>query len=133
MDKKELSEMTEKELLIELVKDGRRRNKMTAVTMTAMLITAAALIYAAFTFVPSAVRTMGEMNATMQQLSESMTGIDTMVGNVNTLVEDNMDAVTESLEKVQSIDIDKLNESIEHMSDVLEPLAGISNFFSGKS
>ena len=106
---------------------------MTAVTMCAMLITAAALMYAAFTVVPSAVGTMEEMNASMQQLSATMTGIDKMVGNVNTLVEDNMDAVTESLGKVQAIDIDKLNESIAHMSDVLEPLANISNFFGGKS
>jgi methyl-accepting chemotaxis protein len=106
---------------------------MTAVTMCAMLITAAALMYAAFTVVPSAIGTMEEMNASMQQLSATMTGIDKMVGNVNTLVEDNMDAVTESLGKVQAIDIDKLNESIAHMSDVLEPLANISNFFGGKS
>lgn len=131
--KTDLTEMTEKELLVELVKDGRRRSRMTAVTMCAMLITAAALMYAAFTVVPSAVGTMEEMNASMQQLSATMTGIDKMVGNVNTLVEDNMDAVTESLGKVQAIDIDKLNESIAHMSDVLEPLANISNFFGGKS
>ena len=129
---KEITEMTEKELLFELVKDGRRRTRMTAVTMAAMLLAAAAMVFAAFSFVPSAVKTMGEMNETMQQLSETMTGIDTMVGNVNTLVEDNMDAVSEALGQVQAIDIDKLNESIARMSDVLGPLANISNFFTGR-
>ena len=78
--KTDLTEMTEKELLVELVKDGRRRSRMTAVTMCAMLITAAALMYAAFTVVPSAIGTMEEMNASMQQLSATMTGIDKMVG-----------------------------------------------------
>ncbi len=131
--KKDLNEMTEKELLVELVKSGRRRTRMLAASMIAMIVCASVLAYAAFSVLPPALAAMEEMSGTMRQLSATMNGIDQMVGNVNTLVEDNMDAVGEALSKVQEIDIDKLNESIARMSDVLGPLANISNFFGGRS
>ena len=70
---------------------------------------------------------MDNMEAVTQTLADADLG--GMVENVNTLTTDSQSAVTEAIEKLDAIDIDTLNKAIRDLSDVVEPLAKVSNFF----
>ena len=59
----------------------------------------------------------------------SITKIDEMVGNVNGLVVDNTESVTETLKKVEEVDFEKLNQSIQDLHDILQPLANFIRRF----
>jgi methyl-accepting chemotaxis protein len=70
---------------------------------------------------------MDNMETVTQTLADADLG--GMVENVNTLTTDSQSAVTEAIEKLDAIDIDTLNKAIRDLSDVVEPLAKVSNFF----
>ena len=66
----------------------------------------------------------------LSDVSEDLAEIDfaTMTEDVSRLVNDAETSLTETMEKVNSLDIDSLNKSIEELHQILEP---ISNFFGG--
>ena len=70
---------------------------------------------------------MGNLNTVTQALADADLG--SMVENVNTLTSDSQTAVTEAIEKLDTIDIETLNKAIQDLADVVEPLAKVSNFF----
>lgn len=70
---------------------------------------------------------MDNMETVTQTLADADLG--GMVENVNTLTADSQTAVTEAIEKLDAIDIDTLNKAIRDLSDVVELLAKVSNFF----
>ena len=49
--------------------------------------------------------------------------ISGMLADVNLLVEDSQDTMGEAMEKIQSIDIETLNEAIDGLNAVVSPLA----------
>ncbi len=70
---------------------------------------------------------MDNMETVTQTLADADLG--GMVENVNTLTADSQTAVTEAIKKLDAIDIDTLNKAIRDLSDVVEPLAKLTNFF----
>lgn len=70
---------------------------------------------------------MDNMEAVTQALADADLG--TMVENVNTLTAQSQTVVSEAMEKLDTIDIDTLNKAINDLSDVVEPLARVTNFF----
>ena len=52
-----------------------------------------------------------------------------MVESVNSLATDSQNAITEAMKKLDTIDIDTLNQAIQDLADVVEPLAKVSKFF----
>lgn len=52
-----------------------------------------------------------------------------MIEGVNSLVSESQQGLEQTLEKVNSIDIEKLNEAIDGLSKVVEPLTKLFNVF----
>ena len=61
----------------------------------------------------------------LEEVTEELTKLEfaQMVEDVDTLVSSSQVGLEETLEKVNSIDIEKLNEAIDGLSKVVEPLA----------
>lgn len=68
-----------------------------------------------------------DLDSIAQQMQDLLTNVDSLVGNVDTLVSTSQQGLVETLEKVNRVDFDALNKAIKDLSAVVEPLA---NFFS---
>lgn len=67
---------------------------------------------------------------TLNQASEALDDFDSVAGNVNDLVDSSSVAVEQAMNKVNQMDIEKLNQAIADLSDVVEPLASFFNKFN---
>ena len=67
---------------------------------------------------------------TLNQASEALDDFDSVAGNVNELVDSSSVAVEQAMNKVNQMDIEKLNQAIADLSDVVEPLASFFNKFN---
>ena len=52
-----------------------------------------------------------------------------MVENMGTLAADSQAIVESAMNKLDAINLDVLNQAIEDLADIVEPLANLSNFF----
>ena len=133
----DLSVLSDRELLIELLKEQKKASKRSLIT--AVSLVAIALIFGAavLIIVPKVNATLnnayqaidnieaGVANAdkAIGSVEKSLDGIDKMVKNVDKVVVDNTDSVSKTVERMSSIDIAALNKSIKDLSDIIEPLA----------
>ena len=65
------------------------------------------------------------ISVTVSQAQESITEAQSVLQNVDKLVEDNAELVHESIRKMSEIDFEGLNESIDSLRAIVEPLAGL--------
>ncbi len=133
----DLSVLSDRELLIELLKEQKKASKRS-------LITAVSLVAIALIFGAAVLIIVPKVNATLNNayqaidnieavvanadkaigsVEKSLDGIDKMVKNVDKVVVDNTDSVSKTVERMSSIDITALNKSIKDLSDIIEPLA----------
>jgi len=134
---KKLSDMSERELLIELIKEQRKASKRSLIT--AVSLVAICLIFGAavLVIVPKVTATLNNAYQAIDNIEavvanadkaigsveQSLSGIDKMVKNVDKVVVDNTDSVSKTVDRMSSIDITSLNKSIKDLSDIIEPLA----------
>ena len=85
-----------------------------------LLVTVAVLV-------PKITTTLDNANVALEQVVYTAQQVDEVFGSVETLVEESSEGITEALENMNSIDFQKLNQSIEDLGKVVSPL---SNFFS---
>lgn len=141
--KSNLENMSEKEILIELLKEQRgetRARKIIAGIMIAIFVLiAAALIY----IVPKAVAVVNEVQAATAKLTDvvgtveskvdmidsTIKDIDGMVKNVDNLVVSNTENLSEAVEKLNSIEFDTLNKAINDFAATVQPVANFFNSF----
>ncbi|MBQ1729422.1 MAG: hypothetical protein II036_03610, partial [Oscillospiraceae bacterium] len=64
----------------------------------------------------------------ISNINELVEETDKMMENVNGVLDENTDAVTDTVKKLNEIDFDSLNEAIKNLNDVVKPL---SDFFKG--
>lgn len=102
------------------------------------------LLVAACIVVPPAIQTLNnvntainQLNGTVEQANASLSQIDDMTAsitrtsdNVNKLVEDNTEDLTNSVEKLSEIDYDALNESVQDLKTSAAGLAKVMSFFN---
>ncbi len=134
---KEFSALSDRELLIELLKEQKkasRRSLITAASLVAicLMIGAAVLIIVprvnatlnnAYQAIDNIEAVVANADKAIASVEKSLTGIDEMVKNVDKVVVDNTDAVGKTVDKMSSIDFQTLNKSIKDLSDIIEPLA----------
>lgn len=67
----------------------------------------------------------------LTEVTDQLAGMDlgAMVDNVDELVVTSQNGVEQAMEKLNSIDFAALNQAIEDLSDVIEPLAKFFNIF----
>ncbi len=127
---KNLENLSERDLLIEIAKGQRKEAKSGRISATAMVCLVIAFIIALSVFVPLAANTLEKVNTTLTEAEnvavsaqKSLEEIDEMVSNFNGVIVDNTDSVNSALSKVNEIDIKSLNKSIEELASILDPLA----------
>lgn len=135
--KKNYSEMNEHDLLVELLHEQRKESRMARISMiTSIIVVIGVLIslgilvprlYSTVTSIESSVKEMDTLVQTAQtsltNANQSMTNIDTMINNVNSVVVDNTQSLTDAVGNIKAIDIQKLNQSIQDLSNIVGPLA----------
>ena len=129
------------ELLEKIERSNRRQARcatvqliFTAITMIAFLALLLTVIYILpqlQEMVEQAETVLGNLEAVTNELANAdLTGmvknIDSIVDNVNDLVNTSQDGVTQALQKINGIHFDALNDAIKDLSDVIEP---ITKFF----
>ncbi len=134
--KKKLEEMTDHELLVRLVQKqtaNARDQKLAAIGCLAL---AAIFAVALVILVPQVLNTLNEVNGVAAQVNtlasqaqSTLTSVDGLVKNVDGVVADNTDAITEAVQKMNSIDFQSLNDSIVALKTVVEPLADLFGGF----
>lgn len=131
-------EMNERELLTELLKQQRTSSRNSRVLVIILAVIAAFFVIAGAVLVPKAVRTLDEANTligqgekTLEEVDGMISGVEELTKNATGLLDENTEAITESLSKIRNIDIDSLNSSIEDLSDILKPLANFFNLIPG--
>ena len=139
------------ELLKALVEEQKKTTLFLRILAVLTAVLLAAVLLTAVIIVPKMNRTLKQAQTVMadvevlaeatnaalegipgllEQCQISLGGIDEMVGNVNKLVEDNTEAITESIEKLNGVDFETLNQSIDELHSILEPIANFFGKFS---
>ena len=68
----------------------------------------------------------------LEKVSQQLVDADLagMVSQVDALVTTSQDALASTMDKINRLDIEKLNDAIQDLSDVIKPLANFFNSFS---
>ncbi len=139
------------ELLQEILKYQKKNARLTRISAIAVLVMACVFAVALALLIPKAVKLVDNAMGSLAQVDELMedTGVvmqnlndisvevntvisdaQVLIDNSNTMVEDNTDAITETVQKMNQVDFETLNKAINDLSDVVEPLANFFNKFS---
>lgn len=141
----------EKQLLEDILAQSKKQTGFERVSAIANCVLAGIFAIALLVLVPIAVVTMNDASKTMSEANDalktvedsasqidvlvnsaqtSLSNINMVVTNVNQVVDDNAKNVTESVQKINDIDFDSLNSSIQRLNDSLEPFANTVNFIN---
>jgi uncharacterized protein YoxC len=142
----------EKQLLEDILAQSKKQTGFERISAIANCVLAGIFAVALLVLVPIAVVTMNDASKTMSEANDalktvedsasqidvlvnsaqtSLSNINMVVTNVNQVVDDNAKNVTESVQKINDIDFDSLNSSIQRLNDSLEPFANTVNFING--
>ena len=134
----------EKSLMTELVRNSRRQLFHARVRTLTSTVTAGAIVICLIAVVPTALRTanqanavMAQANTIMEQASETITfanaaiesitemsgAITDMGENMDTFITENAESVAAVMAKIEAVDFEGLNNAIEDLGAVIEPLA----------
>lgn len=129
-EKKELEQLTERELLVEIARQQRKSARSSRIAAAAAVVLAlvfAALLLVAAPVVKQAGTTLVEAENVIVRAQGSLENVDELARNLNGMVTENTDAVNKALSQIGQVDIESLNQSIKELSDILTPLARLFN------
>jgi len=88
-------------------------------------------ISAIITEIPGVVEQMEIVLSNLEIVTSELTAVDFegMVAGVNTLVQTGQLGLEQTVENLNAIDFDTLNQAIQDLADVVEPLAKFSKLF----
>lgn len=138
MDNKDIADR--EELLQRLVTTSSKQLFYARLTTLTAMVLCAAVALCLGLVVPKVMTTVDNANDILSQVSETITLADTTLESVTemstsvtdmgttmeTFITDNAETVEEVMTKLDKIDFEGLNDAIEDLGDVVEPLA---NFF----
>ena len=120
----EIRDMTRKELTLRRINTG------------AVLCVCAAILIVLITVVPKAVATIENVNNVAVSANESLRKIDLVVDemseaskNINQLVKDNAEPLSEAVNNMTNVDFDGLNKAIEDLQTTVGPMASFFGRF----
>ena len=138
------------ELLEEILKYQKRSSRITRIAAIAVLFIACVFAVALALIIPKVVNILDNATETLEEVDELIadTGdimddlndmtievnavisdAGVLIDNSNSMVEDNTDAITETVQELNQVDFETLNQAINDLSDVVEPLANFFNKF----
>ena len=139
-----MEEKDMRQLLERLDKSNRQQVKNARLQSFLAVLTALCFItfvFAVVSVVPQFMAFSAEVESLLDQAETVLTNLEyvtqeltevefaEMVNDVDQLVTSSQSGLEETLEKVNSIDIEKLNDAIDGLSKVVEPMAKLFNVF----
>lgn len=103
---------------------------LTAALLIVVCVVAALLVPRATRILDHAEKTLSTIDTTAATANDALAAANTAADSAAELVSNNADAVSEAMEKFNSVDFDALNKAINDLADIVEPLARVSNFFN---
>ena len=127
---KRLEMMTQQELTLELVKGQKKQTKIRVISVVLNVLILAALAAGLLYAVPTAVETMTQVQSVLDEVDdlsvqarESMVKADKLMDDADKLLNDNSGSIADIMVKLNGIDFDKLNQSIQRLSEILIPIS----------
>jgi len=130
--------MEENKEILELLKQLEKTNRQQALTGRLMcvfaLVTAVCFVVTCvlvFSVLPQVNAVMAQVQTVLgnlEQTTRQLAALDLegMVGNMDTLVRTGQQSLEQGMDKLNRIDLDTLNQAIQDLSEVVEPM---SRFF----
>lgn len=115
-------------------KYAKKQYRMSQITALCSILVLIIVIYAAVTLIPKANTTFQNLNLIMEDLDTitsdlAEADLGGMISDIDHLVSSSEDSVQNSLNQLNSIDIDTLNQAINHLNDTVTPFANFFNKF----
>lgn len=125
------------ELMKKLEKSNRTANLLNGLQCLFMLVAAVCCVLVLFqvlTVLPQVTQVMDQMETVMANLEEAtgaLTDLDMagMIADVDTLVVTGQETLEATIAKLNALDIETLNKTIQDLADVVEPLAKLTKVF----
>ena len=125
-----LEYMTQEQLTAELVRGQRRQTKIRVIAAVVNAVILLTICAGLFRLIPPALDTMNDIEDVLaetgdlaSQARESMKKADALMADADRLINDNSGSIADIMVKLNAIDFEKLNQSIQRLSEILEPLA----------
>lgn len=130
------------EILVDLQKANQKNLIYQRISTVLMLI----FVIAILCLVPNVISTLNTVKTTLTSVNEAITLIEEAMESVDTLADEAsttmesiqtladegvtaMEGMDDALEKINEMDMDTLNNAIQDLSDVVEPMAEFFNIF----
>ena len=120
----------------EMLKVDKKHLFWQRLSALAVVATFLVVLVVAMILVPQVTTTLGNINKVAGDVEDALVDVDTMVlemtdasKNLNQLVEDNSEALTEAVTNMSNIDFDGLNTAIKDLQDTVRPMANFFNKF----
>ena len=91
------------------------------VSLTVLVCVLGAMLFAAFQLGPAVENTVASLEVATRELAEA--DLPKMLKDVDSLVQQGGQSITEAMDKLNQVDFDTLNGAIEHLNSVLKPFA----------
>lgn len=127
----EKNEQDNRDILSELLKYEKKELRQGRIASLANMILVVAVLIALAVLLPRAMEVFTHIETSMTEVDELIRDAGMLIHNTNDLVEDNADALTDTVERMQSVDFDKLNQAITDLQEAVTPLVEFSRFFGG--
>lgn len=139
-----MEEKDMREILERLEKSNRQQVKYARLQSILAVLAALcfiALVVVVGSIVPELMNFAAEAEALLEQAEVVLTNLEDVTGelaqveftkmidDVNSLVESSQEGLEQTLEKINSIDIEKLNEAIDGLAKVIKPLTDFFRVF----
>ena len=116
-------------VLVKLQKKQLFYNRVIAVLLLVFVLVLLCFLPSIFRTLKTAEATLVNANEAVLQAKDAIEQAETTLEDVSRFANEGTKGLTESLEKIQSIDIDSLNKDIENLGAVVEPMAKFFNVF----
>lgn len=120
----------------EMLKVDKKHLFWQRLSALAVVATFLVVLIAVVILVPQISETLGHINKVATDAEAAIENVDEMVlemtdasKNLNQLVGDNSEALTEAVTNMSNIDFDGLNEAIKDLQDTVGPMASFFNKF----
>ena len=122
--------------LKKLIESNNKRTFYARITGIAAVIICLVFVVAGCILIPKAAAVLTKAQDTIVKVEESLGNIDKLStelintsANMNKVLEDNAQGLSNDLEEINKIDIETLNKAISDLHDTVEPMAKFFNAF----
>ncbi len=119
------------ELLRQLLAYQKKEVRHTRLAAFINLLLVLGVLAALFLVVPRVLKLADGVEASLGEVNRLAASAETLIDNANTMVSENTDAVTETIQKLNEVDFDALNTAIHNLDDAVRPLAELARKLGG--